>query len=61
MFNKLTVQGGCSLLGGLALIMVPIPFIMIKFGPKLRANSKYSGESEGKDEEKKEKKEKEEA
>jgi len=43
MFNKLTVQGGCSLLGGIALLMMPLPFALFYYGPRLRAASKRAG------------------
>ncbi|CAO1627138.1 unnamed protein product [Parajaminaea phylloscopi] len=40
MFERLTVQGGCSLLGGIALLMLPLPFVLYWYGPRLRAASK---------------------
>lgn len=40
MYEKLTVQGASSLLAGLALILVPFPFILIRYGPALRAKSR---------------------
>ncbi|PKI82519.1 hypothetical protein MVES1_004017 [Malassezia vespertilionis] len=43
MFNKLTLQGGCSLLGGLAVLLLPITFVFYIYGPKLRAMSKRTG------------------
>ena len=42
MFNNLGVQWAGTLLGCLALIMIPIPLGFIKYGPKLRARSKFS-------------------
>ncbi|CEH13392.1 Synaptic vesicle transporter SVOP and related transporters (major facilitator superfamily) [Ceraceosorus bombacis] len=46
MFSALTVQGGCSLLGGFSLLLTPIPFVLYKYGPRLRAASKWAGMSE---------------
>lgn len=40
MFNNLTIQGGCSLLGGIGLLMLPLPFVLYYYGPRLRAASK---------------------
>jgi multidrug resistance protein len=40
MFDTLTVKWACTLLGGLALLMMPIPFVLVKYGPKIRAMSK---------------------
>lgn len=40
MYKKLTVQGASSLLAGLALLLVPFPFILIRYGPALRAKSR---------------------
>lgn len=43
MFNKLGIDWGCSLLGFLALVFIPIPFILFKYGKTLRVNhSKYA-------------------
>ncbi|WFD01215.1 hypothetical protein MYAM1_003977 [Malassezia yamatoensis] len=43
MFERLTLQGGCSLLGGLAILLIPITVIFYLFGGKLRAMSKNAG------------------
>lgn len=43
MFNNLTVQGGVSLLAGLATAMLPLPWLLYKFGPRLRQASKNAG------------------
>ena len=43
MFQRLTIQGGCSLLGGLALLLLPITFAFYMFGAKLRAKSRMAG------------------
>ncbi|KAJ5752583.1 hypothetical protein N7520_009500 [Penicillium odoratum] len=42
MFNNLGVQWAGTLLGCLALIMVPIPLLFIKVGPALRKRSKFA-------------------
>lgn len=44
MFKRLTLQGGCSLLGALAALMLPITVIFYVFGEKLRAMSKRAGD-----------------
>ena len=59
MFNRLTLQGGCSLLGGLAALLFPITIVFYMYGPKLREKSKNAGMTQ--DTGKKETKEKEEA
>ena len=43
MFQKLTIQGGCSLLGGLALLLLPITAVFYKFGAHLRQKSRMAG------------------
>ncbi|KAJ5975570.1 hypothetical protein N7481_009277 [Penicillium waksmanii] len=42
MFQNLGVQWAGTLLGCLALIMVPIPLVFIKWGPALRKKSKFA-------------------
>lgn len=42
MFNNLGVQWAGTLLGCLALIMVPIPLAFIRYGPWLRRKSKFA-------------------
>lgn len=42
MFQNLGVQWAGTLLGCLALIMVPIPLAFIKWGPALRKKSKFA-------------------
>lgn len=42
MYNKLNPRWASTLLGFIALIMVPIPFVLFKFGPKVRRTSKYA-------------------
>jgi len=42
MYEKLGPQWASSLLGFIALAMVPIPLVLIKFGPTLRKKSKFA-------------------
>ncbi|WWC63519.1 uncharacterized protein I303_106122 [Kwoniella dejecticola CBS 10117] len=42
MYEKLGTQWASSLLGFLALVMAPIPIVLMIYGPKLRARSKFS-------------------
>lgn len=40
MFMKIGVDWGSSLLGFVSLVMIPIPFVLFKYGPQLRKRSK---------------------
>ncbi|PWN86772.1 MFS general substrate transporter, partial [Acaromyces ingoldii] len=40
MYKGMTVQGASSMLAGLALLLVPLPWVLKKYGPKLRAKSR---------------------
>ncbi|GAA5830889.1 hypothetical protein JCM11251_001112 [Rhodosporidiobolus azoricus] len=40
MFSTLTIQGASSLLGGIAIIFVPVPFLLMKYGKRIRGMSK---------------------
>lgn len=40
MYRKLGTPGATSLLGGLAILFIPAPFFLIKYGKKIRAWSK---------------------
>ncbi|TKY87411.1 hypothetical protein EX895_004089 [Sporisorium graminicola] len=42
MYETLNPRWASSLLGFIALVMVPIPFALYKFGPKIRAMSKHA-------------------
>lgn len=42
MYEKLGTHWASSLLGFIALLLVPVPFILHKYGPWLRARSKYT-------------------
>ena len=41
LFENLGIQWGGTLLGTLALLMIPIPFLFMKYGAYLRGKSKY--------------------
>ncbi|CCG25195.1 Tpo2 polyamine transport protein [Candida orthopsilosis Co 90-125] len=42
MFNNLTVKWAATLLGGLSVLMIPLPFIFYKYGAAVRHKSKYA-------------------
>nr|ODN86187.1 polyamine transporter 1 [Cryptococcus depauperatus CBS 7841] len=42
MYDKLGTQWASSLLGFIALVLAPIPIVLIKYGHKLRAKSRFS-------------------
>lgn len=42
MYEQLGTQWASSLLGFLALVMAPVPMVLMKYGPKLRARSKFA-------------------
>lgn len=42
MFNALGVGGGGSLIGGVAVLLAPIPFIFYKYGGPIRERSKFA-------------------
>ncbi|KAK9240225.1 major facilitator superfamily domain-containing protein [Lipomyces kononenkoae] len=44
MFNKLGVAWGASLIGFLAIAMIPIPFVFYRFGPEIRKRNPYSSQ-----------------
>ncbi|OAQ70951.2 bicyclomycin resistance protein [Pochonia chlamydosporia 170] len=41
MYQNLGIDWACSLLGFVALLLLPIPWVLFKYGPKIRAKSKY--------------------
>jgi len=41
-FDNLGIQWAGTLLGCLAAVMIPIPFIFYYYGPKIRARSKFA-------------------
>ena len=44
MFRAMTFQGAGSLLGGLAAILTIVPWVLVFFGPKIRARSKIASQ-----------------
>ena len=42
MFHALGVGGGGSLIGGVAVLLAPIPFIFYKYGKKIREKSRFA-------------------
>jgi hypothetical protein len=42
MFEALNPRWAGTLLGCVALLMMPLPFVLMKFGPRLRLHSKYA-------------------
>lgn len=42
MFDAMNPRWASTLLGCVAVVMAPIPFVLIKFGPTLRLKSKYA-------------------
>lgn len=42
MFTKIGVGPGCSLLGGLSCLALPVPLLFIKYGLRLRKMSKFA-------------------
>lgn len=42
LFDSLGINWASTLLGGIAALCVPLPWIFFKWGPQLRAKSKYS-------------------
>ncbi|GAB7341845.1 hypothetical protein MBLNU457_g0165t1 [Dothideomycetes sp. NU457] len=51
MYDTLGVPWACSLLGFLSLVMCAIPFVFIRYGDRIRANSKFCQELRAKKEE----------
>lgn len=44
MFNTMTFQGAGGFLGGLGFLLTIVPWILLLYGPKIRARSKLAGE-----------------
>ena len=49
MFDSLGVGGGGSLIGGIAVLLAPIPFIFYKYGEPIRKRSKFAPTPDSKD------------
>ncbi|GAA5877931.1 hypothetical protein JCM8547_007083 [Rhodosporidiobolus lusitaniae] len=48
MYDTLGIQGASSLLGGLAIVFVPVPFLLKRYGKKIRGMSKNAVVLDGK-------------
>lgn len=55
MYERLGVAWACSVLGFLSLALCAIPFVFIKYGDRIRANSKFCQELKRKKAEREEK------
>lgn len=44
MFKTMTFQGAGSFLGGLGMLLTLVPFVLVFYGPKIRARSKFASE-----------------
>lgn len=44
LFNNLTFQGAASLLGGIGTLLTVVPWVLVLYGPKIRARSKFARE-----------------
>jgi multidrug resistance protein len=44
LFNNLTFQGAASLLGGIGALLTIVPWVLVFYGPKIRARSKFASE-----------------
>ncbi|KAG9236441.1 MFS multidrug transporter-like protein [Amylocarpus encephaloides] len=44
LFRNLTFQGAASLLGGLAVVLTAVPWVLVFFGPRIRARSRFASE-----------------
>ncbi|KAI9051802.1 hypothetical protein LZ554_004067 [Drepanopeziza brunnea f. sp. 'monogermtubi'] len=44
MFTGLTFQGAASLLGGLAALLTAVPWVLVFYGPRIRARSRFASE-----------------
>ena len=42
MYEGMGVNWASTLIGGIALMLLPIPFLFYKYGPRIRARSKFS-------------------
>ena len=44
MLKKLTFQGGCSMLGGIAVLLAFVPFVLVRYGEVIRRRSKIANQ-----------------
>ena len=45
MFTRMTFAGAASFLGGVGAILTVVPWVLVFFGPKIRARSKFASVS----------------
>ena len=48
-YSRLGIGGAGSLLGGLAVLFIPVPFILVKYGSQIRHKSKRAKHDEDED------------
>lgn len=44
MYNHLTFPGASSFLGGVGALLTIVPWVLVYYGPKIRARSKFANE-----------------
>ena len=44
MFSAMTYQGASSLLGGIGALLTVVPWVLVFYGPRIRARSKFASE-----------------
>lgn len=44
LFNNLTFQGAASLLGGIGALLTVVPWVLVFYGPRIRARSRFASE-----------------
>jgi hypothetical protein len=42
MFEEMGVNWACTLIGGIAFFLAPMPFVFFKYGPRIRQKSKFA-------------------
>ena len=45
MFNRMTFAGASSFLGGVGALLTVVPWVLVFYGPKIRARSKFASVS----------------
>jgi hypothetical protein len=45
MFRGMTFQGAGSFLGGLGALLTIVPWVLVFYGPRIRARSKFAAKS----------------
>lgn len=44
MFNTMSFQGASSFLGGVGALLTIVPWVLVFFGPRIRARSKFASQ-----------------